>query len=183
MVVTLKEAAHSRILGTGAGAVCTADGTDRYALAFDVGTTTVVACLLDGISGTVLGSATMEELILELTQKDVREVQLAKAAIGVGITLLAEQLGAELEDIRQVYLAGAFGNYLDPRSACRIGLIPGVLLDKITPIGNAAGEGAKRCALSKAEFACSQRLADGTEFLELAALPQFQEQYIAALNF
>ncbi len=118
-----------------------------------------------------------------LTQKDVREVQLAKAAIRAGIELLAETIGAEVSDIRKVYLAGAFGNYMDPSSACRIGMIPPVLLDRIIPIGNAAGEGAKLCALSREEFAYSQRLAKETEFLELASLPQFQDRYVDALEF
>ena len=118
-----------------------------------------------------------------LTQKDIREVQLAKAAIRAGIELLAENMGVQVEDIQKVYLAGAFGNYMDPASACRIGMIPPVLLDRIQPIGNAAGEGAKLCALSRAEFAYSQRLAEETEFLELASLPQFQDCYVDALEF
>ena len=118
-----------------------------------------------------------------LTQKDVREVQLAKAAIRAGIELLAQQLGIQVADIRRVYLAGAFGNYMDPASACRIGMIPPVLQDRIVPIGNAAGEGAKLCALSRTEFEYSQKLARETEFLELASLPQFQDCYVDALEF
>ncbi len=118
-----------------------------------------------------------------LTQKDVREVQLAKAAIRTGIELLAKTFGADIGDIQTVYLAGAFGNYLTPASACRIGMIPPVLVDRIVPIGNAAGEGAKLCALSRAEYAYSQELAKGTEFLELASLPQFQDQFVDALEF
>lgn len=118
-----------------------------------------------------------------LTQKDIREVQLAKAAIRAGIELLTENFGAKVADIRKVYLAGAFGNYMNPASACRIGMIPPVLLDRIEPIGNAAGEGAKLCALSSAEFAYSQKLAQETEFLELASLPQFQDCYVDALEF
>ena len=118
-----------------------------------------------------------------LTQKDVREVQLAKAAIRAGIELLSEKMGVQVADIRRVYLAGAFGNYMDPASACRIGMIPPVLLDRITPIGNAAGEGAKLCALSRAEFEYSKQLASETEFLELASLPQFQDCYVDALEF
>lgn len=118
-----------------------------------------------------------------LTQKDIREVQLAKAAIRAGIELLAEKMGTEVSDIQQVYLAGAFGNYMNPASACRIGMIPPVLLHKIEPIGNAAGEGAKLCALSKEEFAYSQKLAKETEFLELASLPNFQDCYVDALEF
>ena len=118
-----------------------------------------------------------------LTQKDVREVQLAKAAIRAGIELLAQQLDVELEDIQQVYLAGAFGNYLDPASACRIGMIPPVLLDRIKPIGNAAGEGAKLSAISRAEFEYAKTLGTGTEFLELASMPDFQDCYVDALEF
>jgi uncharacterized 2Fe-2S/4Fe-4S cluster protein (DUF4445 family) len=118
-----------------------------------------------------------------LTQKDVREVQLAKAAIRAGIELLAKQLGVAIEKIQKVYLAGAFGNYLNPASACRIGMIPPVLLDRIQPIGNAAGEGSKLCALSRTEFEYSQTLAKNTEFLELASLPEFQDCYVDALEF
>ena len=118
-----------------------------------------------------------------LTQKDVREVQLAKAAIRAGIELLAEKLGSDVADIQKVYLAGAFGNYLTPASACRIGMIPPVLLDRIVPIGNAAGEGSKLCALNRKEYLYSQRLAKETEFLELASLPQFQDCYVDALEF
>ena len=118
-----------------------------------------------------------------LTQKDIREVQLAKAAIRAGIELLAEKLGAEVADIRKVYLAGAFGNYMNPVSACRIGMIPPILQNRIIPIGNAAGEGAKLCALNRAEFVYSQRLAKNTEFLELASLPQFQDCFVDALGF
>jgi len=118
-----------------------------------------------------------------LTQKDVREVQLAKAAIRAGIELLAERMETEVSDIQKVCLAGAFGNYLNPASACRIGMIPPVLLDRIQPIGNAAGEGAKLCALNRAEYLYSQQLAKETEFLELASLPQFQDCYVDALEF
>lgn len=120
---------------------------------------------------------------VSLTQKDVREVQLAKAAIRAGIELLSEKLGVAVEDIRNVYLAGAFGNYLNPASACRIGMIPPVLIGRIKPIGNAAGEGAKLCAMSGAEFRYAQTLAENTEFLELASLPRFQDCYVDALEF
>ena len=118
-----------------------------------------------------------------LTQKDVREVQLAKAAIRAGIELMCRELGVAPEEIRTVLLAGAFGNYMDPASACTIGMIPPVLREKITPIGNAAGEGAKLCALSEAEFAYSRELARQTQFLELASLPDFNDCYVVCLLF
>ena len=120
---------------------------------------------------------------LTLTQQDVREVQLAKAAVRAGIELLCRQLHIKADDIRHVCLAGAFGNYLNPASACRIGMIPPELLPKITGIGNAAGDGAKRCALSRAEFERGKTLAAQTEFLELASRPDFQDRFVDALSF
>lgn len=118
-----------------------------------------------------------------LSQKDVREVQLAKAAIRAGVELMCQKRGVSPADIRHVYLAGAFGNYLDPQSACAIGLIPPVLADRIQGIGNAAGQGARLCALSREEFAYSQRLAEKTEFLELASMPEFNDCYVDCLLF
>ena len=147
----------------------------------------LVAVLLD--MEVIDESGRMEEMEFRLcenvtlTRKDVREVQLAKAAIRAGIELLAQRMGVQAADIRRVYLAGAFGNYMDPASACRIGMIPPVLQDRIVPIGNAAGEGAKLCALSRAEFAYAGQLARETEFLELASLPQFQDCFVDALEF
>lgn len=125
----------------------------------------------------------IEGTAVTLTQKDVREVQLAKAAIYAGIRLMARHLGIKVEQIQKVMLAGAFGNYMEPASACRIGMIPECLLDRIQPIGNAAGEGAKLCALSREEFEYSKHLAEATEFLELASCPEFQDCYVDALEF
>lgn len=126
---------------------------------------------------------TLEGTGVFLTRKDVREVQLAKAAIRAGIELMCSTLGVEPKDIRKVLLAGAFGNYLNPASACAIGMIPPVLLPRIQPIGNAAGGGARLCALSSREFAYSKQLAQGTEFLELASLPEFNDCYVDCLMF
>lgn len=128
------------------------------------------------------GSYTLADSVT-LTQKDVREVQLAKAAIRAGIELLAERLGVQIGQIQKVYLAGAFGNYLNPASACRIGMIPPELLERIQPIGNAAGEGAKLCSVSREEYEYSKRIAAETEFLELASMPEFQDRYVDALEF
>lgn len=147
----------------------------------------LVAVLLE--KGIVSGSGRMEQESfclcdhVTLTQKDVREVQLAKAAIRAGIELLCRKMEVSVGEIRKVCLAGAFGSYLNPASACTIGMIPPELLDRIEAIGNAAGEGAKLCALSREEFAYSQRIADTTEFLELASLPEFQDAYVDALEF
>ena len=92
-------------------------------------------------------------------------------------------LSVQPEDIQTVLLAGAFGNYMDPRSACRIGMIPPVLLDRIKPIGNAAGEGAKLCAVSAERYEYSKQIAADTEFLELASRSEFQDCFVDALEF
>ena len=118
-----------------------------------------------------------------LTQKDIRELQLAKAAIAAGIQLLCEQLGITPDQIQRVLLAGAFGNYLNPASACKIGLIPEILKERITSVGNAAGIGACRCACSREEFERTKKLAAETEFLELAGLKNFQDAFVENLNF
>lgn len=118
-----------------------------------------------------------------LTQKDVREVQLAKAAIRAGIELMCKRMGIKVSQIRQVLLAGAFGNFLAPSSACAIGMIPPVLRERIIPIGNAAGEGAKMAVLNADEYEYSKRLARGTEFLELASMPEFNDCYVDCLCF
>ena len=148
----------------------------------------LVACLLDGDILEESGYLPEKRYIIpgtgvSLTQGDVREVQLAKAAIRAGIELMCEHLGIAPGDIQKVLLAGAFGNYMNPASACRIGMIPPVLRERIIPIGNAAGEGARACALSRAAFEESKQLASRTEFLELASKPEFQDRFVDALEF
>jgi uncharacterized 2Fe-2S/4Fe-4S cluster protein (DUF4445 family) len=118
-----------------------------------------------------------------LTQKDIREVQLAKAAIATGIELLCDQMQVPVTDIQSVLLAGAFGNYMWAESACRIGLIPASLQGRIHAIGNAAGEGAKIAALDRGALSRCEELARTTRFVELAASEKFQTTYFDHLNF
>ena len=118
-----------------------------------------------------------------LTQDDIRQVQLAKGAVYAGIFLMAKQLDMEVRDIRKVQLAGAFGNYLNPQSACRIGLLPEELLEKIEPVGNAAGSGAKMLACDRKLLPLTEELTDKIEFLELASLPEFSRTFSKAMNF
>lgn len=118
-----------------------------------------------------------------LTQKDVREVQLAKAAVAAGIRLMAGRLGVELEEICRVTVAGAFGSYMDADSACDIGLIPDELRGKICAVGNAAGEGAKQVIRRRDAWDRAQRLARQAEFLELASIPEFQDEFVNELEF
>lgn len=117
-----------------------------------------------------------------VTQKDIRELQLAKAAIQAGIELLLRRYHAVPEDVRQVYLAGAFGSFLSPEAACGLGMIPTAFLEKIQPIGNAAGMGAQLCALDRGTFIHTEEMARQTEFLELASMPEFQDIYVDCLS-
>ena len=147
----------------------------------------LVAVLLQtediGESGRMEETYTLPGSSVSLTQKDVREVQLAKAAIRAGIELMCQKRGVKTEDIQKVYLAGAFGSFMDPTSACAIGMIPPCLQDRIESIGNAAGEGAKLCAVSLEEFDYSKRLAEKAEFLELASMEDFNDCYVDCLMF
>ncbi|MDY2628682.1 MAG: ASKHA domain-containing protein [Lachnospiraceae bacterium] len=118
-----------------------------------------------------------------LSQKDIREVQLAKSAMAAGVTLMADTLGVEVADIRKVMIAGAFGNYMEPHSACGIGMIPGELENRIVPVGNAAGEGAKIAALNYDEYKRCQKIAAECEFLELATHPDFQDTFVDLMEF
>ena len=118
-----------------------------------------------------------------LTQKDIGEVQLAKAAIAAGICLLMKELGITERDIDRVYLAGAFGNYMDPESAAVIGMIPSAFLPKIQPVGNAAGEGAKIALLNREERKEINKTVKNMDFVELAASPEFQDCFVDGLCF
>ena len=114
---------------------------------------------------------------------DIREVQLAKAAIAAGIEILADRAGIELTDIDRVLLAGGFGNYIVVRSACVIGLLPQALEEKIIPVGNAAGDGAKMLALSQRARTLAEELRKKTKYIELSAQEDFEDIYTDNLIF
>ena len=118
-----------------------------------------------------------------ITQKDIGEVQLAKAAIAAGIQMLEKQLGIMEDQIDSVYIAGAFGNYMDPVSAGRIGLFPETLVRKVKPVGNAAGEGAKIALVNEREMLEMDELVRKIDFVELAASVDFQDYFIDELGF
>lgn len=129
------------------------------------------------------GRALLLQDEIYLSQKDIREVQLAKGAIAAGIDLMADTLGIKIGDIKKVLIAGAFGNYMDPHSACAIGMIPAQLEDRIEMIGNAAGEGSKIATLNFEEYKRAQTITEQVEFLELATHPDFQDTFVDNLMF
>lgn len=118
-----------------------------------------------------------------VTQRDVRELQLAKGAIRAGVEILLKELGVGHEAVRRVFLAGAFGNYISPASAVRIGLMPPFPNAEIIPVGNAAGSGAKMALLSRAERERASALVRWIEYLELSGRPDFQEVFAEAMVF
>jgi uncharacterized 2Fe-2S/4Fe-4S cluster protein (DUF4445 family)/FixJ family two-component response regulator len=118
-----------------------------------------------------------------LTQKDIRELQLAKAAIASGIKILLKTMGAGIEDIDDIYLAGALGNYVHPFSAMRIGLLPKVNPAKIISLGNAASTGANMILLSKRYWERSAEIATDLEHLELSGHADFFDSFIEEMNF
>jgi len=118
-----------------------------------------------------------------VTQKDIRELQLAKGAMMAGIRILMDRLGLGEQDIREVYLAGAFGNYVRPGSAMAIGLLPVLPKAKITQVGNAAGSGAKMALLSTRALKEAEKIAEKIKYVELAKIPDFQQQFVKGMVF
>jgi uncharacterized 2Fe-2S/4Fe-4S cluster protein (DUF4445 family) len=118
-----------------------------------------------------------------LSQRDVRELQFAKAAISTGWTLLLEELGLEHRDVQQVLLAGSFGSYLSAASAVRIGLVPQLPVLRIVAAGNVAGEGAKMALLSIRERAGAQALLEEVTYVELSDRPGFNDRFVDQLAF
>lgn len=117
------------------------------------------------------------------TQQDVREMQLAKGAIRAGTMMLLDEMGLADEDLSEVMLAGAFGNFIDPANARRCGLTPQVELSRITSIGNAAGVGAKLALVNVVQRRRAERLAQRTEHIQLSGLNAFQKAFTHAMRF
>jgi len=118
-----------------------------------------------------------------VTQLDVREVQKAKAAIYTGASIAMKRAGVARENLEKVFIAGAFGTYVDPASAKAIGMYPDVSFEKIIQIGNAAGTGARMALLSKKARKTAWKIRNMVKYVELAADPDFREEYISALFF
>jgi uncharacterized 2Fe-2S/4Fe-4S cluster protein (DUF4445 family) len=118
-----------------------------------------------------------------LSQRDVRELQFAKAAIATGWKILVDELGVEVSDISQVLLAGSFGSYLSPASAVRIGLVPKLPVARIIAAGNVAGEGAKMVLLSAQERAQAMAVLEEVEYVELSGREDFQDMFVDLLKF
>jgi uncharacterized 2Fe-2S/4Fe-4S cluster protein (DUF4445 family) len=118
-----------------------------------------------------------------LSQRDVRELQFAKAAISTGWKLLLEEFGVEESEIQQVLLAGSFGTYLSARSAIGIGLVPQIPVMRIVSAGNVAGEGAKMALLSDSERHGAHALLEEIHYVELSDRTDFNDRFVDELAF
>jgi uncharacterized 2Fe-2S/4Fe-4S cluster protein (DUF4445 family) len=117
---------------------------------------------------------------ITLTQKDVRELQLAKAAIRLGIQSLVEAEELEESDLEQVIIAGAFGTFIDVKSAITIGMLPNLPLERFIQVGNAAGTGARLALISKTEREKANEIARKDNYIELAKIPNFNRKFAEA---
>jgi uncharacterized 2Fe-2S/4Fe-4S cluster protein (DUF4445 family) len=115
-----------------------------------------------------------------ITQADVREIQLAKAAIRTGIQALLEANNYGEEKIGKVIIAGAFGTYIDVNSAVAIGMLPVLPLERFQQVGNAAGTGARLALISRAKRAAAQKMVSRVNYIELADVPGFNKTFIQA---
>jgi uncharacterized 2Fe-2S/4Fe-4S cluster protein (DUF4445 family) len=116
---------------------------------------------------------------LVITQNDVRQIQLAKAALYAGCALLMERYG--IERIDRIRLAGAFGTHIDPVHALVLGLVPDCDPERVTAAGNAAGTGARIALLNRAARTEIEEVVRRVEKVETAVEPRFQEFFVNAL--
>jgi uncharacterized 2Fe-2S/4Fe-4S cluster protein (DUF4445 family) len=118
---------------------------------------------------------------ITISQKDVRELQLAKAAIRAGIQALVAAAGLIETDIEQVIIAGAFGTFIDVGSAITIGMLPNLPLERFSQVGNAAGTGARLALISLSQRAKAAEIALRDSYIELASVPNFQRTFAESM--
>jgi len=150
--------------------------------------------LSDIVAGRMEGEANERHVVLAdaeqsangpivLTQRDVREIQLANSAIRASTEMLLEIVGLKAADLDEVLIAGAFGNFINPASALRMGLLPEVAEGKIAGIGNAAGAGAILTLVSQRERDYARQVAKMAEHIELFRRSDFQDRFAEYMIF
>lgn len=117
-----------------------------------------------------------------LTQKDIRQFQLAKAAVQAGIRMLLEQKGLTLEQVDRLYIAGVFGGHISKKSAVLTGLFPDIAREKIVIAGNAAGDGVAKALLSEAFLQQTEQVGSEAVHIELAQQEAFQKEFLASME-
>jgi uncharacterized 2Fe-2S/4Fe-4S cluster protein (DUF4445 family) len=117
---------------------------------------------------------------ITISQQDVRSVQLAKGALYTGAKLMMKRLG--IAKLDRVVLAGAFGSYIDKKSAMILGMFPDCDLDRVSSVGNAAGDGARIALLNRDKRLEADTVARQVEYLELTLEKEFQQEFMAAMS-
>lgn len=181
--------------------ICGSGLFDAMAVLLEVGAVEPSGRFVDGAPDAPVDPAARERLVgegnerrfifahdqagapIHLSQRDVRELQLAKGAVRAAIDLLLGLAGLGAADLGEVLLAGAFGNYISPASALRMGLLPGVPPERIKGVGNAAGAGALLALISMDERARAVQLAATAEHVELSRRPDFQMAFMETMLF
>ncbi|UCG68638.1 MAG: DUF4445 domain-containing protein [Thermoplasmata archaeon] len=117
---------------------------------------------------------------ITITQSDIREIQLAKAAIYTGCLILMKELKVSPKEIERLYLAGSFGTYINPDSAKTIGIFPNISTNRMKFVGNTAGSGARMALKSKKIRGLADKIANRVRYIELGAKKEFQEEFLNA---
>ncbi len=120
---------------------------------------------------------------ISISEKDIDQLNLAKTAVSVGIKTLMDRYGIELKGVECVFLAGAFGNFINTANAIRIGLLPNVEPEKVKKVGNAAVEGARQALISKTKREDAEAVAKQIEHVQLEKEENFQELFVSELYF
>lgn len=195
--VTMDFDVHARVIGGGqAEGICGSGLVDALAEMLRLG-------IVDS-SGRILGLEELSPIIsfrikqriknsparaiklaenIFISQQDIREVQLSKAAVAAALGVILREAGLDPADISSLKLAGGFGNYLDPANALRIGLLKGISLAKVQQVGNAAGIGAIRILLSYGERIRAENMQRAFKHLELANDERYQRMFLEQINF
>lgn len=175
-VTVYNERLYAHVIGGGTPkGICGSGLVDAVAALLDLEMLDESGFLEDGI-------CTIEAPVT-LTQKDVRMFQLAKSAIAAGIETLLRDEGVDRKEITTLYIAGGFGNYLNPKSAARVGLLHSSLARIAQTVGNAALSGAAMMLLSRDARKEAETLAKSARTLELSANPTFSDLYMMGMTF
>ncbi len=169
--------------GRPAVGICGSGIIDAVAELVKVGAVAKSGRFGNGSSRFVLSSAGKKNGEISITQKDIRQVQLAKGAILSGILSLTGQLGIGLSDIKRVYVAGAFGHHVRMESLARLGVFPEECLDRVNLIGNSAKTGAVLCLLSKEKRDEAVSTARKVKYIELSCYPNYDRLFADCLCF
>jgi uncharacterized 2Fe-2S/4Fe-4S cluster protein (DUF4445 family) len=155
--------------------VISVDGTIRQADSGTGASSRVVA------NGRTFSYRLFDDPVIEVTQNDVRAIQLAKAALQAGCRLLMDHMG--VEEVDEIRLTGAFGSHIDPVYATVLGLVPDCDLDRVHSVGNSAGRGSLMALLSQQSRRDVEEVTATIEKIETAVEPDFQAHFVAAMGF